>query len=182
VNTDAFLAYDSQLARYEDWDNAKAIGKCTALLGHVGLTRATYPPESNISTIHLVRGVVVSKEIAVQDGDLKNGMSGIADKQSAKEYGATLGNRQRESKSGGAPPHEGDQLPHASLAHPRQEVGQITLFVKPNAHIIQLIIDRNGSVKDLKQLIEAAATPVSSQLLTWNGKLLPTITGLTIIA
>jgi hypothetical protein len=78
-----------------------------------------------------------------------------------------------ESNAGGASPHEGDQLPKASLAHP-QEVGQITLFVKPpNAHIIQLIIDRNGSVKDLKQLIEAAsATPVSSQLLIWNGKLL----------
>ena len=44
VNTDAFLAYDSQLARYEDWDNAKAIGKCTAIFGHDGLTRAT-PPE-----------------------------------------------------------------------------------------------------------------------------------------
>jgi len=181
LNTDAFLAHRSQLARmngyspignqlaYEDWDNAKRIGKCTALLGHVGLTRATYPPEGSISPIHLVRGVVLSKEIAVQYGDLKNGMSGIDDKHSAKEHGATHGNRRNE---GEAPPHEGDQLPHASLAHSRREAGQITLFVKPpNAHIIQLIIDRNGSVKDLKQLIEtASATPVSSQVLTWKGK------------
>ena len=101
-------------------------------------------------------------------------MSGIVDKQSAKEHRATLGNRQRESNASGTSPNEGDQLPYASLAYPRQDVGQITLFVKPpNAHIVQLIIDRNGSVKELKQRIEAAtATPVSSQLLTWNGKLL----------
>ena len=54
------------------------------------------------------------------------------------------------------------------------------MIVKPPAFpAIQLSIDRNGSVYDLKQLIEEkSATPAPIQVLAWNGKLLADDRGL----
>ena len=71
TNSDASSSPDSSPLIFEDWDSAmRARDFATALSRHVSLTSVAYL-EGILSTIHghLVRGVDLSKQIAVQDGN-----------------------------------------------------------------------------------------------------------------